>query len=413
MEDITRLTSAVAPAPPVPAATSVCKKYVNSTGPPACKSCTIETRTECVVSSCTTSFEMSGSLTSGPVYTDNCTDIGLSEERVTASGYLDICNIIYDKTEGEAVSIGDSLHKDGTYLGPSVASSGAAFHFWEGVSVEGDLKVIGNLNVDGPLSVGGDLHVSGDLIANGDVLVSGKLTVCGMISVPKEEVSIVAQGSAEIRDMRISGGAALRGRFVSAGIVEVAAGGKLDIGAYDSFTFVRTEVTRAFRLMVDADGTIDVYGKLDASQLVSLQIANKGSIRSYQFDGTVDIFYDVFVYVNGSDRSQGELARHGKDLIVFPKTNGKITSVEVTVNGIPLDHGMYTYSSDSVGVLAPALDGVAGDIEIMVTSESDTMKEPKKEMSSHEEFADTSAAMLAALLPTVAACMIAKAKKGP
>jgi cytoskeletal protein CcmA (bactofilin family) len=355
-----------------------------------------------------TAMPIAGLTATDSVCVESAVNVDMVIDGGIASGYLEMKEVLCE----EPVGIGDSFDPAGMYLGQSVAFSGETFHFWGEVNVQGDMYVIGNLSVEGPLKVGGDLYVTGNLDAKDDVLVSGGFTVRGSVAVSGDGATMACHGLADVNDVKITGNISAEGTFIVYGKLEVTEGGSLKIGEYDTVTFVRTGDTKSFRLTVDDGSSVSVYGILDASALISTQIDNKGGISSTEFGGTVDVYYDVFVFVNDNDRSQGEIAAHGKDLTVFPHTDGNITSVKVTVNGSPLPAGLYGFGSDMVCVSAKALDGVAGEIEIFVTSDTDTIPETPKVDSTEEGYAEEAAIVLmaAAMLPSMM-CIISQAKR--
>jgi hypothetical protein len=394
------------------------KEQAKSTPPPVYEG-RCYTEIEQTVSTYTTPIDVGGSLTSGPSEKGSA-DLDINVTRTVeggdaAYGYHDICNLKYDRTEGSTVGIGDSLDDDGTYLGPSVVSSSAALHFWGEADIASDLHVIGDLCVDGPLSIAGNLHVTGDLRTSGDVRISGDLTVSGTMFVGGEDIMFTCRGSANVKGMEIHGTAALSGAFVVSGRLGVTGGGRLDIGKNDSLTFVRNGNTRSVRMFVESGGAVNVHGSFDASALVSTQIVNKGNIKAHRLGGTVDIFYDVYVFVNGVDRSQGELARHGSELVIYPSTGGSIRSVDITVNDVLLDRSMYTYDSGSVTVFGEIMDSVSGDIEMFVTSDAgkDGMSRRSDDGNTVILSNEDQDMLKAALLPTMVLHILTNNGRGP
>ena len=186
------------------------------------------------------------------------------------------------------------------------------------------------------------------------------------------DTEFVCSGRSEIRNMKISGKATVTGDVTISGTLEIDDGGTLMIerSGTVSMTCGLYEETR---LIVCRNGEICVSGRLDASLLARAQILNAGNIRAYEFGGTADIFYDIFVSVDGNDRSNGEAARHGSDTVATISDSGKnITSVNVEINGVMIDHDMYTYDRGYVMILGSVLNGNAGDVEIFVTTDSGT-----------------------------------------
>ena len=411
MRDRTALAVEARKACPMPEFPTVFgQKRANRTGPPAGE----RQRTERTITMCAEMPDVGMTLTSWPMCIESAdrADVDMIMNGSVASGYLDLGEMISDQHEDRLIGIGDSFDGHGSYLGQSVTFSDEILHFWDEVNITGDMYVVGDLNVKGPLNVGGDLYVTGDLHTNDDVRISGGLTVRGAVSIYGEDVTLACHGLADVRDIKIFGKANTDGMFILYGALEVMGGGRMSIGAYDVLTFVRNGDTRTPRLMVDKGASVCVRGILDATALVSTQIHNEGGIHSHEFGGTVDIYYDVYVFVNGNDRSQGELAAHGKELRIFPNTNGDIISAEVTVNDVPLDRGSYDIIDGSVTVSAHAVDGVVGDVEVFVTSDYDTLPETPKEIPEEGYSEEASYSMLVAMIPAVM-YIISQGRKGP
>jgi cytoskeletal protein CcmA (bactofilin family) len=311
--------------------------------------------------------------------------------------------MIYLPSENASMEIGDSFDPTGEYLGVSIAAHGGMHHFWGGAKATGDIFVPGNVSIVGSMSIDGDIYVSGGIHVTGDVKVTGGMTATDSIRVAPEG-ALSCSGPAAVNDMEVHGLAHINGTFVVTGVLEIRNGGKLEIGDSGMIAILRNRDTSAPRLIVDSGGSMDVKGTIDASELVSTQIVNTGGIWAHPYSGKAEIFYDVFVFVNGQDRSQGELARHGDDLRIVPCQNGDITHVDITVDGVLIDPEMYMYDGVSVTVPAPVMDGISGEIDISVTSTE--IKEDVAAPRMHASSADPPCALISS---TMTVLMLASA----
>jgi len=292
----------------------------------------------------------------------------LTASAVAPSGHFDPYTAIDLSADGISVCVKDNFDDSGIYIGQSIISSVPE-------DAKNIIRVIGDLTLGGPADIRGDVIISGNLRIKDELKVSGNIRVRGTVYM-SDSASFVCS-SVNAKNVKITGTATVSGEMTVLGKLEVKKGGRLIIDHTGVVTMPRSNDTLSPRLIVAAGAAIEVHGKLDVVRLASLQILNNGGIWAERFNGTVDIFYDVYTYVNGNDRSDGDLAQHGKDVTIQICQNGKITSADVKINGIALNADKYKFNDRSVTISASAIDGATGDIDIHVTSDGDTIKAPK------------------------------------
>jgi cytoskeletal protein CcmA (bactofilin family) len=265
--------------------------------------------------------------------------------------------------EGISVYVKGNFDDSGAYMEPSIISSGHG------------IQVIGDLTLSGPADIAGDLCISGNLRIKNKLTSSGKVSVRGTVYAAGN--AVIACPSVSADNVKITGTVTVTGEMAVLGKLEVKKGGKLIIEKTGTVTMPRGNDTRSARLVVADGASVEVHGRLDVLWLTSLQILNSGGIWSERFNGTVSIFYDVYTFVNGTDRSDGDLAQHGRGVSIQICQNGIISSVAVKMNGVELDASLYTFDAGSVTISASAMDGATGDIDIYVISDGDTMPVPE------------------------------------